>query len=114
MYIKNRTETKYIILIPTKTKPEEDLGFADIDRRDRNKGAAMCGCHYIIKRDGMVETGRELDTRGHRRRTYNDTAVYVDLVGKEDNFTQAQMEVLPDIVNELEDLYPRAKILNFT
>lgn len=112
MYIKNRTETKYIILLPTKTKA--NTGFKEIDRRDRDRGAVMCGAHYIIKQDGMVETGRELDKRGHRRRKFNDRAVYIDIVGKDKEFTKAQYAVAPDIIDELRDLYPKAEVLDFT
>jgi N-acetyl-anhydromuramyl-L-alanine amidase AmpD len=114
MFIKNRIRTDYIIILPTKTNPDEDIGFKELDRRDRNKGAVMCGSHYIIKRDGMVETSREVDQRGNRRRKYNATAVFVDIVGKDENFTQAQLEALPDIEDELRDLYPPAELLDLT
>lgn len=114
MFIKNRIRTDFIIFLSTRTKPDEDIGLKELDRRDRNKGCAMIGSHYILRQDGMVETGRELDKRGHRRRNYNDRAVYVDIVGEDGTFTDAQLEVLPDIEDELRDLYPQAEILDFT
>ena len=111
MFIKDRIKTYNIIILSSGTEPNEDIGAAELDRRDRDKGCVMIGCHYIIRRDGMVETGRELDKLGHYKRKYNKDSVYVCLIGKEGNFTESQKLVLEDIKDELRDLYPRAQVL---
>lgn len=114
MYIKKRNKTDYIIYIPTKTEEHEDLTAHDIDRRDRTNGAISMGSHYLVRRDGMIETGRELDQLGNRRRKYNHCSVFVDLVGMGDNFTKEQLLSLEELSEELKDLYPQATELDFT
>lgn len=114
MFIKDRINTNNIIILGSNTEEHEDIGAEELDRRHRDKGCIMIGYHYIIRRDGMVETGRELDKLGHYKRKYNKDSVYVCLIGKEENFTQEQLLVLPDIEDELRDLYPRAKVMNLT
>ena len=111
MFIKNRTKTNNIIVLTTKTEAKEDIGVRELDRLHRDKGCVMVGFHYIIKRDGMVETGRELDKLGHHRRKYNRDSVYVALVGKDDNLTDEQAVSLDEILEELKDLYPEAEVL---
>ena len=110
MFIKNRINTRNIVIFPSRTKADQDIGASEIDRKDRDKGCAMIGCHYVIRRDGMVETGRELDKMGHYKRRYNKDSVYVCVVGESGNYTEAQKVVLDDIEDELKDLYPRAEI----
>lgn len=113
MYIKKRTKTKYIILLPTNTDPKEPMSADDIDRKDRNVGRFTIGCHYVVGLDGYVETGRELDTRGNRRRSYNHNSVYVDIVGTKESINDKQIESIEEILQELQDLYPDAEVLHF-
>jgi N-acetylmuramoyl-L-alanine amidase len=114
MFIKQRTQTKHIVVLSTQTKPEEDIGVKEIDRLHRDKGCMTIGYHYVIKRDGMIETGRELDRLGHHSRRYNRDSVYVCLVGTDGNFTNEQLASLTEIEAELTDLYPKAEIIDLT
>lgn len=114
MFIKNRETTNRIVVLTTQTAADEDIGFRELDRKHRNRGSVMCGFHYIIKRDGMVETGRELDKHGHHRRKYNRDSVYVAMVGKDINLTEEQAVSLEEILAELRDLYPSAQVLDLT
>lgn len=114
MFIKKRIRTNHIVILSSQTGPEEDIGVFELDRKHRDKGCLMVGYHYIIRRDGMVETGRELDRLGHHRRKYNKDSVYVCLIGKDGNFTEEQLAVLPDIEDELKDLYPSADVIDMT
>lgn len=112
MFIKNRTYTKYIVLVSTMTDAKTDIGFKELDRQHRDKGSVMCNFHYIVRRDGMIETGRELDKLGNHIRSMNKSSVYVCLIGSEENLTQKQHDSLDEIVKELEDLYPDAQVVN--
>lgn len=114
MFIKQRIRTDHIVILATNTSPKEDIGVKELDRMHRTKGCIMVGYHYIIKRDGMVETGRELDRMGHHARRYNKDSVYVCLVGMDGNFTPAQMTALVEIETELTELYPTAEIIDLT
>lgn len=114
MFIKNRTETRRLVIVSSKTKPQEDIDATDLDRRDRNKGSVMINVHYVVKRDGTVETGRELDKLGNYNRRYNKDSVFVLLVGSRDNLTKEQKAVYPDIEDELTDLYPIEEVIDLT
>lgn len=114
MYIRNRNKTTKIVILGTDTDPKEDLSADDVDRLDRNRGMVMIGCHYLIRLDGMVETGRPLEKRGNRRRTLNPVSVFIDLVGKADHFTTEQLDSLQEIEAELRELYPNAEAFDYT
>ena len=114
MFIKNRISTNNIVFLASRTEPEEDLGVVEFDIRHRDKGCVMVGYHYVIKRDGMIETGRELDKRGHHRRRYNKDSVYVCVVGADANFTPQQLSSVQTLEAELVDMYPEAQIVDLT
>ena len=114
MYIKDRIKTKHMIVYDSKTSPQKDIGAAEIDRRDRDRGCVMIGAHYVIRRSGMIETGRELDKLGNCKRRYNKDSVYVLLIGKDGDFTQEQLQSLATIRGEIQELYPEAVALDFT
>lgn len=118
MHIKNRKETKYIVIHAADTYASMDIGAEEIDRWHRSRGFFRIGYHYVIRRDGTVETGRELDQMGAHVRGHNKHSVGVCMVGgkaknggPEDNFTPEQFVVLADIVDELRDLYPNATVV---
>ncbi len=116
MYIKKRIKTQRIVIVPYPlAKGVKDAGLAEIDRDHRNKGRMMCGFHYIIRLDGMIEPARELEQRGNYRRKYNHDSVYVCLVGDEKTFTKEQLASLDEVVeDELLDLWPDAEVINLT
>lgn len=114
MFIKKRTNTNHIVILSSKTGPEEDIGITELERQHRDKGCVMVGYHYVIRRDGTIETGRELDRMGHHRRKYNKDSVYVCLIGSDKNFTKAQLAVLPEIEEELLELYPNSQTIDMT
>ena len=112
MFIKTRNETNKIIFIATNTEPNETLTTQDIERRDRNKGSLTIGSHYVVQPDGLVETGRPLDQFGQRRRKYNKDSVFVDVVGKYSKYTDAQLQAISEIEDELLDLYPGSELID--
>jgi N-acetylmuramoyl-L-alanine amidase len=114
MFIMKRLRTDNIVILATDTPPQTDIGVKEIERMHRDKGCACIGYHYVIKRDGMIETGRELERRGHHSRRYNRDSVYVCLVGTDGNFTDEQLASLVEIETELTDLYPEAEIIDLT
>ena len=56
-----RQETKYIVIHCSQTRPSQKWGAKEIDRIHREKGWLKIGYHTVIKRDGIIEQGREDD-----------------------------------------------------
>ena len=59
-----RKETKYIVVCCSHTSPDKDWGSREIDIEGRKEGLLEGGFHKIIKRDGTVEDGRDIDSAG--------------------------------------------------
>jgi N-acetylmuramoyl-L-alanine amidase len=95
----------YIVVHCSATKPSQNIGRYEIDRWHRQNGWLEIGYHYVIRRDGTLETGRELYSIGSHAKGFNDVSVGICLVGgisetgeSEDNFTQEQLNTLEDLI----------------
>lgn len=117
--MKTRNRTDFIVIHCSATDDDLDIGFAEIDRWHRAKGWQMCGYHLIIRRDGKLETGRELGVSGAHVEGYNSRSVGICMVGgvdaddgnrARDNFTSAQWDTLREVVASLRMKYPRATV----
>lgn len=53
-----------IIVHCSATKPSMDIGVEAIRQWHMNKGWSDIGYHYVIRRNGVVELGRDLDKDG--------------------------------------------------
>lgn len=113
-----REETDYIVIHCAATKPSMDIGVKDIDKWHRQRGWRKVGYHYVIKRDGEVEIGRELDEVGAHAKGFNSNSVGICLVGglsedgkPENNYTDEQWIALRETVNQLKLPYPEAEVL---
>lgn len=113
-----RKETKLIIIHCAATPPSADIGRAEIDKWHRQKGWFEIGYHFVIRRNGKVETGRELMEVGAHAEGYNSVSVGVCLVGgvnekniPEANFTEAQWTALIALIKNLKAKFPGAKII---
>lgn len=116
-------EVDHIIIHCAATGPKADIGAADIDRWHRARGWWGCGYHYVIRRDGTIES----EENGNRCRPlsrsgahvgdcgpgWNKRSIGVCLVGgvnsegkAEDNFTDAQWKSLEEIVLTLLERFP--------
>ncbi|WP_161487380.1 MULTISPECIES: N-acetylmuramoyl-L-alanine amidase [unclassified Sulfitobacter] len=54
----------HIVIHYSATPIEKDFTAADIDRMHRTRGFNEIGYHYFIRKDGTVETGRDLGQPG--------------------------------------------------
>lgn len=113
-----RNRTDFIIIHCAATKPSMDIGRKEIDRWHRARGWNGIGYHFVIRRDGELETGRALDAQGAHARGYNHKSIGICLVGgidengkPEDNFTPVQWCVLRSLVAVMQDNYPDAKVI---
>ena len=115
-----RDKTDYIIVHCAATTPDMDIGFVDIDRWHKNKKPPWdgCGYHFVIRRNGLIEIGRNINAIGAHARGYNNRSIGICLAGgidknknPEDNFTQVQKEALDSLINTLQRIYPDAKVI---
>ena len=113
-----RKETKEIIIHCAATKPSMDVDAETIDRWHRERGWLKIGYHYVIKRDGTVETGRELEEVGAHAKGHNAISVGICLIGglsednqPENNFTDEQWDELGTLVDSLKAKYPEASVI---
>lgn len=112
-----RKETHWIILHCSATKGDMDVRAVDIDRWHRQRGWDGIGYHFVITRSGQVQKGRAHALRGIHVRGYNSRSIGICLVGgvdedmqPENNFTQAQFTAMRELVAQLREAYPQAKI----
>lgn len=110
-----RNETNAIFVHCSATKPSQDIGVREIRQWHKEKGWLDIGYHFVIRRDGTVEAGRDQDAVGSHVANYNADSVGVCLVGGIDdkgkfsaNFTPFQMSVLRSLLVSLQAEYPHA------
>ena len=113
-----RKKTDYIVVHCSATKPDMDIGFAEIDIWHKDRGFYMCGYADIIRRDGRVEQGREADEVGAHVKGYNSVSVGICMVGgvdkknrPEENFTPEQFRSLSRLLRFHMAKYPKAMIV---
>lgn len=114
---KTRLRTDFIVIHCSASGPSVDADAAMIDRWHRQKGWQCIGYHFVIKRDGVVEEGREVDKIGAHASDYNAISVGICLAGgvdeaqkAENNFTPEQFASLAALLKELKIKYPSATI----
>ena len=121
MHMKKREETRYIVVMSTGTPPEDLMTSGQSYTKDIKDGFLGPCFHYFVEADGNVETGRELDHYAAGLKRYNKHSVVIKWSGGmnkrlkrlEDNKTEEQKAVIPDLVDELRELYPAAKVVTY-
>lgn len=123
--MKLRERTDRIVIHCSYTPPSMDIGAEEIRRWHRQKGWLDIGYHFVIRRDGTVEKGREMGVVGAHAEGWNERSVGICLVGgmapskeagkvseiPEDNFTNVQFESLETLVTVVHEAYPTAQII---
>ena len=114
-----RKTTDYIVIHCSATPAHMDVDAKDIDRWHRAKGWLKIGYHFVIKRDGTLQKGRDLDQIGAHVQGFNHLSVGICMVGgmdkdnknPEDNFTAVQYVTLHLILDDIVRLYPTAHLV---
>lgn len=118
-------EIKQIIIHCSATRPDLDIGAAQIRAMHRDKGWSDIGYHYVIRRDGRVELGRDLDKDGDIDEEvgahafgWNAHSIGICLIGGADaqgrgqaNFTHEQMVALAAFLVAKREEYPAARVM---
>lgn len=105
------------------TPPDMDIGADTIDKWHRERGWAGIGYHFVVRRSGVVENGRPVQTAGAHAAGHNASSIGICLVGgvrrdamtgklvAEPNYTGPQWEALRRLVEQLMRSYPNAKVV---
>jgi N-acetylmuramoyl-L-alanine amidase len=113
-----RTTTDTIVIHCTQTPPNMDVDVDKVTEWHKDRGFDTIGYHYLIKRDGTLQVGRDEDAVGAHAVAVNGTSIGVALAGGgtssmgwENNFTPVQFETLKSIILKLKDKYNIEKII---
>lgn len=115
---KPRESTEAIFVHCSATKPSMNWGVREVRQSHKERGFLDVGYHYIIKRDGTVEAGRDEDAIGSHAKGHNYNSVGVCLIGGVDdrmkpeaNFTPQQMTALRSLLTTLLAKYPGSVLM---
>ncbi len=115
-----------IIVHCSATREGRDYTAADIDRWHRERGFRCIGYHYVIRRDGTVETGRPLPQMGAHCNwrdpatgtTWNDHSIGICYVGgcgrdgrPKDTRTLGQHRALRVLIGKLCREFPIRRVM---
>lgn len=118
-------EITAIIIHCADTPASMDIGASEIRRwHVEGNGWKDIGYHYVIRRNGIIETGRDLDGDGDIDEEvgahvagHNATTIGICLVGGKGangtpdcNFTVNQWDALERLVSDLTARYPGAEV----
>lgn len=101
---------KKLIIHCSYTPPSMDIGADTIrDWHKNGNGWSDIGYHYVIRRDGSIEKGRQDSVAGAHARGHNSNSLGICLVGgkkpnKDEpdfNYTAIQLDSLQVLVNDL-------------
>ncbi len=111
-------EINQIIVHCAATRPSIDIGATEIRQWHLARGWSDIGYHYVIKRSGYLETGRDLERSGAHAKGHNSHSIGVCMVGGVDernkpdaNFTYAQYASLKTLLDDLTRKFPNAEII---
>lgn len=107
-----------IVIHCADTYSRMDIGVKEIDQWHKERGWKGIGYHYVIRRDGTIETGRPESEVGAHVTGHNRFSIGVCWVGgrgeddtPQDNRTEMQKQALRSIINGLHSKYPNAIIV---
>lgn len=120
-YLPDKAVT-HIVVHYSATPMERDFTAADIDRMHRKRGFREIGYHYFIRKDGSVETGRDLSQPGRfevgaHSKGENEQSVGICYEGGVraarpnvgfDSRTPAQTAAMIDLIDMLMQRFPGA------
>lgn len=114
---KSRRQITDIVIHCTASEYGKDLTVADVRRMHKALGWSDIGYHYLIRQDGRIEKGRDVDLIGAHVSGHNAHSIGVCYVGgldtngnPADTRTPNQKESLVCLLKMLMAAYPTARI----
>lgn len=118
MKLKQRSTTELIVIHSSATKADLDIGVREIDQWHRKRGFVKVGYHFVIRRNGVIENGRDIGDVGAHAVGHNSTSIGICLVGGLDpngkaanNYSRDQWTALKSLLTNLGNRYPTARIV---
>lgn len=116
---KSTRQIKYLVVHCSATPEGRNHTAKDIDLWHRQRGFDGIGYNYIIRLDGTVEEGRDVNKIPSHVKDYNKESIGICYIGgidkntlqPKDTRTPAQKEALKKLLIELKKMYPQAEIL---
>ena len=113
-----RKKTDLLVIHCSATPANRDIGRTTLRQWHLERGFSDIGYHYVIRRDGSLETGRPEGEIGAHVQGYNATSIGICMVGgvndrlkPEDNFTQEQFYTLKKLLKDLTNKYKGVRIV---
>lgn len=93
------------IIVHVSDSPDDrDIGAKEIDQWHRERGFRMIGYHYVIRRNGVVEPGRDEYWIGAHCKGHNLTSIGICWVGR-DHLTAEQKTAMIKLIKQIMDKY---------
>ena len=116
---KSTRQIKYLVVHCSATPEGRNHTAKDIDLWHRQRGFDGIGYNYIIRLDGTVEEGRDVNKIPSHVKGYNKESIGICYIGgidkntlqPKDTRTPAQKEALKKLLIELKKMYPQSEIL---
>lgn len=100
-----RTVTRVFVHCSASDRPEHDSA-AVIDQWHRQNGWAGIGYHFFIRKDGVLEIGRDLEKVPAAQAGHNAGTIAICLHGLEkDRFTPDQFDTLGELCLQIKEAY---------
>jgi N-acetylmuramoyl-L-alanine amidase len=74
-------DVKYLVVHCSATPPEQDIGAKEIDRMHRERGFLKIGYHFVIRRNGNIESGRRWTKSARTSRDTTHESLGICMVG---------------------------------
>ena len=116
---KSHRSIHYLVVHCSATPEGRDHTAKDIDAWHKQRGFNEIGYNYVVRLDGTVEEGRDVNKIPAHVTNHNKDSIGICYIGgidgntlqPKDTRTVAQKEALKKLLVELRALYPDAKIL---
>ncbi|MBP5855674.1 N-acetylmuramoyl-L-alanine amidase [Marivibrio halodurans] len=112
-----RDKTTAIVVHASATPADMNIGAEEIRQwHVKERGWSDIGYHFVLRRNGKVESGRDEWRQGAHAAGHNDYTLAICMVGgsdadditkAENNFTAAQFQTLPNLLRTLLEEYPQ-------
>tara|TARA_R100000541_G_scaffold15843_2_gene25295 strand:+ start:9796 stop:10206 length:411 start_codon:yes stop_codon:yes gene_type:complete len=112
-----RRKINKIIIHCSATPPKMDVDAETVNEWHLKNGWSGIGYHFFIKRDGQIELGRPIESKGAHTKGQNSNSIGVCYAGgvdsdmcPEDNRTEKQKESFILLLKFLKNIFPKAVI----
>jgi len=116
---KSKRQINYLVVHCSATPEGRDHTAKDIDLWHRQRGFNEIGYNYVVRLNGTIEGGRDVDKIPAHVTNHNKDSIGICYIGgidkktlqPKDTRTAEQKEALKKLLTELKALYPEAEIL---